>query len=363
MRQLTLLAGILLAAVGLIAAAVVATAAPVPQSSPRLDVVVGQGEGVVQMLGFVPDQLRVAEGTTITWTVGGDEEHTVAFLADTQGPLTRAIPQPEDPGRPTMANPLVWDAVPPQGAYDGSYLINSGVLGRGQSFSVTFSKAGTFPFLCTLHEAVMRGSLEVVPAGTPGITSQAEVDGEVASHMAREHNWQVERMLATRSRAVAIDGPGDSNTHFVRAGTSWRNDHMALEAFLPDSVTVRQGDTVVWAIDNNAPHTVTFLAPGQPPLEQFGVMLSDGTLIEPGVVPADPTATPRIIMINRAAVLPAPSYDGRSFYHSGQIGGDPPSPRGIAWSMTFDAPGTYEYFCLLHAATGMRGQVTVTPRT
>ncbi len=80
------------------------------------------------------------------------------------------------------------------------------------------------------------------------------------------------------------------------------------------------------------------------------------------MAPPDPSVRPRLVTANRGAVRPSPTYDGTSLYSSGQFGGEPPSVRGIAWSLTFDTPGTFEYICLLHAGHGMRGTLTVEPR-
>ena len=138
--------------------------------------------------------------------------------------------------------------------------------------------------------------------------------------------------------------------------------HLDIDAFLPDTLTVRQGDTVVWYTDHGVPHTVTFLAPGQSMPETWGVALPDGTPVTPGMPPLDPSVQPRLISINREPVRPSPTYDGQSYYSSGQIGGEPPGRFGTTWALTFDTPGTFEYVCILHLDVGMRGQITVTPR-
>ena len=43
---------------------------------------------------------------------------------------------------------------PPSGGttYDGSALVNSGPLMPGQSFSLTFTKAGTYTYHCLFHD-------------------------------------------------------------------------------------------------------------------------------------------------------------------------------------------------------------------
>jgi plastocyanin len=365
MRGLLILASMVVAVAGGLAART--EAAPAAQQAPTLNLVAGQGDGVVKLHSFAPERVRVAVGTTVTWTIGSADEHTIAFLAGTSGSLARWIPQPEDPSRPRMANPRVWDAVPPQGPYDGSQLVNSGPLGRDQTFSVTFGEPGTYAYLCTLHRRQMTGDVEVVAPGTPGITTQAQADEDARAQVAREVEPQLAAIMATRNTAIHLAEPGGTDLWFVRAGTDARSDylrpsHLDLDAFLPDALTVRQGDTVVWSVDHVVPHTVTFVAPGEPTPQTVGVMLPDGTLVTPGMAPPDPAVVPRLVQINLGPSRPSPTYDGKSYYSSGQIGNEPASPLGMNWALTFDTPGTYEYVCLLHAAQGMRGQITVTPR-
>jgi plastocyanin len=376
MRRGTILGGSLLigaAAVGLAAALAASAAAglasPAEQASPTLRVVAGQGDGWIVSNEFLPSRLRVAVGTTVEWTVGSSEEHTVAFLAGERGPTARNVPQPENPsGRPPMANPFVWDPVPVQGAtYDGSYRINSGPLHRDQSYALTFSMPGTYSFVCTLHYDVMTGVVEVVAPGTAGITTQAEADVEIRAHMAREHEPQIAEMLATRDHQYSVSGPGDTEVWFVRAGTAWRRGHLGIDRFLPEALTIRQGDTVVWAKDGYAPHTVSFFPPGEPRPSMYTPGLPDGTLLTPGSAPpADPNTVPRLVLTGSRPVRPSATYDGRSLYSSGSFGIDDPASRAVArqnaWALTFDTPGTYEYWCELHDALGMKGQITVTPR-
>lgn len=61
---------------------------------------------------FVDGNITVSEGTTITWTNNGDDDHTVT-------------------------------------ADDGSF--DSGTLNPGESFTHTFATAGTYPYYCEFH--------------------------------------------------------------------------------------------------------------------------------------------------------------------------------------------------------------------
>lgn len=82
--------------------------------------------------------VTVPVGTTLTWTnISNNVPHTVTFPVAGQGP---------PPGSP--------DLVPPSGGstYDGSVLTNSGVMPPGKSYSLTFTKAGTFTYYCLFHD-------------------------------------------------------------------------------------------------------------------------------------------------------------------------------------------------------------------
>jgi plastocyanin len=82
--------------------------------------------------------ITVPVGTTVTWTnESNNVPHTVTFPAAGQAP----------PGGPP-------GQVPPSGGstYDGTALANSGVLQPGASYSLTFTKAGTFTYYCLFHD-------------------------------------------------------------------------------------------------------------------------------------------------------------------------------------------------------------------
>lgn len=82
--------------------------------------------------------VTVPVGTTITWTnESNNVPHTVTFPAAGQAP----------PAGPP-------DQIPPSGGpdYDGSALANSGVLHPGASYSLTFTKAGTYTYYCLFHD-------------------------------------------------------------------------------------------------------------------------------------------------------------------------------------------------------------------
>ena len=81
--------------------------------------------------------VTIAAGQSVTWTnESGNEPHTVTIA-------------PVGATFPTLA-----PFSPPSGGniYDGTTLVNSGVLNPGQSFSLQFTKPGVYTYHCIFHD-------------------------------------------------------------------------------------------------------------------------------------------------------------------------------------------------------------------
>jgi plastocyanin len=143
--------------------------------------------------------------------------------------------------------------------------------------------------------------------------------------------------LASPSVASSPRAAGAPGSISLRAGLNDNKDpNIAVLEFLPSSFKVAKGTKVTWSFAGPEPHSVTFVAPGQP---------------RPNIAtnPALTNPTP-----------PTGPYDGNSFVNSGVL------PTGEAttvakFSMTFSTPGTYTYYCVLHPK--MDGTVQVTDDT
>jgi plastocyanin len=102
-----------------------ATAAPsATTASPASSTGGGQSatvEVVMKDIKFVPDSLTIKVGQTVTWVNQDNATH---------------------------------DVVATQGEF------KSDLFGKGQSFSFTFSKAGTYPYYCSVHPT-MKGTIVV----------------------------------------------------------------------------------------------------------------------------------------------------------------------------------------------------------
>src|SRR4051794_32773597 len=123
----------------------------------------------VQVNAFLPKNLTVDVGDSINWTVKSGEFHTITFPSGTEPPPfivpINGVPQ---------INPA---AAAPSGGptYDGSAFANSGLLFGGQQFSLRFTKAGTYSFLCLIH-AGMAGTVHVPDAGASYPASPAALN-------------------------------------------------------------------------------------------------------------------------------------------------------------------------------------------
>jgi plastocyanin len=116
--------------------------------------------------------------------------------------------------------------------------------------------------------------------------------------------------------------------------------------FFPEVLTIKAGDTVVWGATDI--HTITFnpLPPDPEP-----------------ILPEPQEVGPPLLLLNPAILLsvkPTGIYDPSQYFNSGLIG--LATGGGTAWSLTFDEPGSYEYYCALHKELGMEGRIVVLPR-
>lgn len=289
-----------------------------PATSGTFAVAVGgaRRSQALQALDFFPGTITVDVGDRITWTVGGNA-HTVTFL----GPLTAPIGNPNAPfGGAT---------------YDGSAYTSSGALFPGNSYALTFTKTGSYPYLCLFHPPEMTGVVIVQPKGTPYPKSRGFYNGEgleelnaqlgAAQTALGEFPYAEGGTTLVAGIAPGLFSGAPSNStvlRFLDAGRLGPQDTST-------SVTVPVGTTLSWVNQtNNEPHTVTFPALGQPP--------PPGDPFMPGTGP-----------------LTGQTYDGTALANSG------PFFPGQSFSLTFTKAGTYKYFCLIHDDFGMVGTVTV----
>ena len=176
---------------------------------------------------FYPAHITVNVGDTIHWTLASTELHTVSFLAPGQALPAFEVPEGGG-GQRMLLNPQV--AFPAGGPrYDGTAYANSGQLDKGgqapTDYSLTFTTAGTYPYLCIVHAHPgadgkpegMLGVVTVQPAGTAYPQTQAQIDATAAAQLAADGRMATQAE-PTATRVTTAPGPGGTTTYNVNVG-------------------------------------------------------------------------------------------------------------------------------------------------
>jgi plastocyanin len=128
------------------------------------DVRAGAEGDEVAVLRFMPDNLTIAAGDTVRWTVESElEPHTVTFLGGEEPP-DLIEPQMQEGGPPKLVfNPDVVGRVGPD-VYSGTGYANSGAMGADfeeytglTTYELTFDTPGEYPYYCALHGSPTMG--------------------------------------------------------------------------------------------------------------------------------------------------------------------------------------------------------------
>lgn len=297
-----------------------ANAGAPPATSPQhwfVDAGAERRDGALQALAFASDTIVIDEGDSVTWTSASI--HTVSFLVAGQNPTDPTLP------------------LTPQGTNveDGTAFTSSGVIVAGQTYTLTFPKAGTYVYFCLLHPPEMTGKVIVQPAGTPYPHPQGFYTGQGNK---QENGFLSGAQAATKLFPFTIGGttlaagisPG--LTALPPSNSSvWRFFNTQN---LDNTITIPVNTTITWVNEsNNEPHTVTFPVAGQP---------------LPPDVANNPFSPPS----------GGPTYDGSTLTNSAPFGAAVGLPTN-SYSLTFTARGTFKYFCLFHDDFGMEGTVIV----
>jgi plastocyanin len=290
-----------------------------------------------QALAFLPNELWIHAGDTITWTAKADDIHTVTFLTATQ------IVPSFQAGCPGYS--------PSGSTFDGSACVSTPPLARGQTFAILFPKAGNYKVECLVHNA-MTGTIHVLDASAPLPHGQDFYNDQAAAQA---------RLLFSESQPEMRMSHGDEDSVRVYSGnkqviagvgelsaTAGGTQLASLVRFLNGTIQIHEGDTVEWSnMDPQEPHTITFgTEPGNTFLPSSNVTVdADGA---------------------RHATL---NFIGDSV-HSGFIDATPQDVAGSPFEqplhvtrfrVTFKAAGTFPYICALHDNLGMVGKVIVLP--
>jgi len=306
-----------------------------------------------QALAFLPNEIWIHAGDSITWTFPVLEPHSVTFLTPGQVRPSFVIGCP--------------GATPDDSAFDASACVNSGRIATvGTTYTVAFPKAGNYRLVCLIH-VNMTGIVHVLDPSEPLPHDQDFYDAQAADQQ-RDLLFDHDGGLARKFREDVPDDSGEADAqvhnHIVVTGTGelvstpGGIQSVSLMRFMRPSITIHAEETVEWDSSDVSGHTVTF---GQEP---------------PNVTPqtppsanvfADPDGARHAIISSTAdnvhSGLIAPAAHERN--------GVPQAPAPVAqvhppvgvtrFRVTFKTPGVYPYICAFHDELGMKGEVIVLP--
>src|SRR5215471_2341540 len=192
-----------------------------------------------QGLAFLPNEIWIHAGDSITWTVAAAEPHTVTFLTDGQ------IRPPFNVGCPGF---FTGSAI-----FDGSSCITSALLFKDAKLTVTFPVAGNFKLVCLVHND-MTGIVHVLDLSQP-----LPHDQEFYDRLAQTEGRALlaDRDAATPKHDHSQNGVAVGGGEIVATGAG--SDTLSVMRFSDPVITVRAGDTVEWTNeDSTTAHTVTF---------------------------------------------------------------------------------------------------------
>src|SRR4051794_4075116 len=201
----------------------------------------------IAVLEFLPEKVKVATGTTVTWDIAGPEPHSVTFVP----PGTTVPPTVE-------TDPTLFAPTPAAGAYDGATLVNSGVLPAGPAtevakLSMSFAKTGTYAYYCVLHPNMV-GSITVTGDTQDSQQKITKTGNQEKAQYLKEGEAAKKKLTAAKPKQTKnADG---STTYSVEMGTS--TQHTDVLAFSPTPKKVKSGDQVTFVNNSQAPHTASF---------------------------------------------------------------------------------------------------------
>jgi len=279
----------------------------------------------IAVLEYLPAKVKVATGTTVTWNIAGPEPHSVTFVP----PGTTVPPSTETDPSLTLPTPAT---VP----YDGTTLVNSGVLPLGatsqvQKFSMSFAKTGTYTYYCVLHPNMV-GTITVTDDTQDSQQKITKTGNKEEAAYLKEGEAAKAKLLKTKPKSTKN---ADGTTRYtVAMGAS--TPHTDVLAFAPTPKNVKSGDQVTFVNNSAAPHTASF----------------GGTLV-PTIPTADNVVQPQPGPSPQA--LAPDTYLNTGWLPAKTDQGPPLSARSYTYSVP--APGKYTYVCVLHLPSGMAGEI------
>lgn len=314
------------------------TAAEAPARVAVLAGVNDQQDPNIAVNEFLPGAISVRAGASVEWRFLGPEPHSVTFLAPDQ-----QLPPLDSPELEALLAP----SQPVVDTYDGESLVSSGLRPLGteqaQPFRLTFPEEGEYSYVCVIHP-LMTGTVTVAGEDVP-VDTQADINDRADRELAQwldEGRAAKQRLIDTPPEEV--ENPDGTTAWTYQMGAT--TEHTEVLAFSPSAGEVQPGASVRFLNNSATPHTATFPSGGQVPAGRLDPAADTPTGPQPlAVMPAGGPYSSGQVPPN---VLPG----------AAQPGAGPPA-EARSFTFTMPQPGSYEYVCIFHAASGMVGTITV----
>ena len=251
-------------------------------------------------------------------------------------------------GQPTLRfNPIVLKSLFGKSvSYTGAKRIESGapLANKIKPMTVKFTKAGTYTYFCDIHPG-MKGSVKVVSKSS-SVPSAASDKAAVKRQLAADQKTAAKLpKTIVPAGTVSVGGSGPGGVEFY--------------GMLPGTVTVKTGSTLTFQMSaaSYEDHTATF-GPGNPEdPKQSGTYLGKLAQTFNGPGPFDPIATYPSEAPGQPPAALSSTLHGNGFWNSGVMDRSSATPLPASGRLTFNTPGTYDFYCLIHPF--MHGKVVV----
>jgi len=308
-----------------------------------------------QALAFLPNEIWIHAGDSITWTFDADELHTVTFIPDegprpffqtvNGSPSGSQFPDPTHPETTVVSSP-------------GGFADLGGIGGqpppppafvKGDTFTVNFPTPGNYKQVCLFHNN-MTGVVHVLEATQELPHDQDFYDRQAADQRRDLLSDRDGRSVAACGECAALNS---LKARVVTAGTgeisatAGGTQTLSVMRFLADQMWTNQSPVEA--------HTVT-----------FGTAPTGLAIFSPSAIPPATITTVADGALHGEITSPGDSVNSGIIAAAAQ---DPNSgmgnqtPLGLTrFRATFPNPGTFPYRCLLHDDLGMKGMVIVFPK-
>ncbi|MEO7803422.1 MAG: hypothetical protein ABIS18_03040 [Actinomycetota bacterium] len=255
----------------------------------------------------------------------------------------------------------------PQPAFNGkqSYY-HSGFIPyegpKGNKFSAKMSddiKPGIYNYYCNLHGPFMSAEIEIKAKGS-AIPSQDEVNRKArkeiekaSSPLRKEFRNAGSKKLAPKEQertalveaGVMKEGELLFTGNLAGVPVDGPNVQAGINEFVPRTIKAKVGQKVSWTQFGR--HTISFDVPKYFP--SFSIAKGGKVVINPKLTPPaggspEVPEQPHGEGPSKPPVIDGGTWDGKGFFSSGLIAGDP----FLVYSLRFSKPGKYVYACLIH---------------